>query len=54
MTKDEAWKIIEECKGWNADQQSISLALGGARTILDDALDAKREALKKAWEVLQE
>lgn len=54
MIKDEAWKIIEACKGWNTGQKSTSLAFNGVRTTEDDALDARRAALKKAWEVVGE
>lgn len=54
MTKEEAWKIIEECRGWNAGQKSISLAFGGGRTSHDDVLDAKRAALAEAWRVVGE
>lgn len=53
MTKDEAWQIIRECRGWNTSQVSISLAFRGVRTVEDDALDAKRAALVKAWEVVR-
>ena len=53
MTKEEAWKIIEECRGWNAGQKSVSLAFGGERTSFDDLLDAKRGALAEAWRVVR-
>lgn len=52
MTKEEAFKIIESCRGWNSGQMSISLAFGGPRTSEDDVLDAKREALTRAWKVV--
>ena len=54
MTKDEARWTIEQCKGWNTGQKSMTHAFGGPRTTEDDVLDAKRAALKKAWEVVRE
>ena len=54
MTKEEAWKIIEECRGWNVGQKSASLCFSGVRTEEDDALDAKRSALAQAWTVVGE
>ena len=54
MTKEEAWKIIEECRNWNCEQKSISYAFGGLRTTEDDIFDSKRAALKQAWEVVNE
>jgi len=54
MTKEEAWEIIKECRGWNAGQHSIALAFNGIRTSEDDLLDAKREALAQAWRVVSE
>lgn len=54
MTKEDAWKIIEECRKWNNGQKSVSLAFNGVRTLEDDILDARRAALKKAWEVVSE
>ena len=44
MTKEEAWQIIEACKGWNTAQQSINDAKGE-----QELLDAKRAALAEAW-----
>ena len=44
MTKDEAWRIIEACRGWNTAQQSINAAKGE-----QELLDAKRAALAEAW-----
>jgi len=52
MTKDEAWRIITECRGWNCDQKSIGHAFGGTRTSADDAFDAKRAALAEAWKTV--
>ena len=49
MTKDEAWRVIEEARKWNAAQTSVSLAFAGLRTAEDYVLDAKREALRQAW-----
>jgi hypothetical protein len=54
MTKGEAWRIIEECRGWNSGQTSVSLAFTGNRTAEDDALDARRQALREAWRVVAE
>ena len=54
MTKDEAWKIIEACKGWNSGQKSTSLAFNGVRSAEDDVLDARRAALAEAWRVVGE
>lgn len=54
MTKQEAWEIIRACANWNIDQKSVSLAFKGIRTAQDDALDAKRAALAKAWETVGE
>lgn len=54
MTKDEAWKIIESCKGWNTGQKSISMCFHGIRAPEDDVLDAKRDALAEAWRVVGE
>lgn len=54
MTKEEAWRIIEECRKWNEGQTSASLAFRGVRTDEDDALDAKRKALAQAWRVVGE
>ena len=53
MTKEEAWKIVEECRDWNAGQMSYSFIVFGERTTEDDVFDAKRAALKKAWEVIE-
>ncbi len=52
MTIEEAWKIIEACKNWNASQKSLSLAFGGVRTAEDDIYDARRSALAQAWRVV--
>jgi len=52
MTKEEAWKIIELCRNWNTGQKSTTFAFHGIRTDEDDYLDARRVALKKAWEVV--
>ena len=49
MTKDEAWRVIEECRNWNVGQQSMSRAFGGPRTSDDDVYDARRFALELAW-----
>lgn len=47
MTKEEAWKIIEECRGWNTGQRT------GYEP--EDAIyDARRLALEKAWETVGE
>jgi hypothetical protein len=54
MTKTEAWRIIEECKGWNPSQKSLSLVCWDVRTQEDDILDAKRAALAQAWRVVGE
>jgi len=52
MTKEEAWKIIEENRNWNYSQVSPSLAFSGVRVPADDVYDAKREALRVAWAVV--
>lgn len=52
MTKEEALRIIEACKGWNTSQRSWSLCWRGVRTAEDDILDAKRAALAEAWRVV--
>ena len=52
VTLEEAWKIIDACKGWNASQKSPSLAFGGVRTPEDDIYDARRSALAAAWRVV--
>lgn len=52
MTSTEAVKVIEACRGWNIEQKSVSLVLKGIRTAEDDLLDARREALLKAWKTL--
>ena len=54
MDRIEAWKIIEECRNWNPGCSSVSLAFYGKRTKEDDVLDAKREALKRAYLVIGE
>lgn len=54
MTKEEAWRIIEECRGWNAGQRSCSYTFNGERTVEDDMLDAKRTALTEAWKRVKE
>lgn len=48
MTKEEAWKIIGECRNWNTSQQSIT-----GNAVEDALLDAKREALVIAWSVIK-
>jgi hypothetical protein len=53
MNKDEAWKIIESCKGWNVGQQSI-LFSPAARDAENKVYDARREALTAAWKVVGE
>lgn len=53
MSFDEAWQVIVECRGWNVGQVSVSLAFEGIRAAEDDVLDAKRAALKLAWEVVK-
>ena len=52
MNHDNAFRIIENCRNWNAAQTSVSLAFNGIRTSEDDVLDARRAALKEAWEVV--
>jgi hypothetical protein len=52
MTREEAERVVEACRGWNTGQRSVSLAMGGARTDEDDLLDARRAALTRAWRVL--
>jgi len=52
MTKDEAWKIIDSCVRWNTGQKSVSAAFGGPRTVEDDLLDARRDALVSAWKTV--
>jgi hypothetical protein len=54
MTKEEAFDIINSLKNWNTEQKSISLSFTGVRTPADDIYDAKRKALKEAWETLGE
>ena len=49
MTKTEAWRIIEECRGWNVGQQSWQAANGGEPTSEDAVFDARRAALREAW-----
>ena len=49
MTKEEAWRIIAECDGWNTSQQSIT-----GNVDEDAALDAKRRALANAWSTVGE
>ena len=53
MTVEEAWKIVNACKGWNEGQKSVQHAFGGPRTAEDDILDARRSALKKAWQIIE-
>ena len=53
MTVEEAWKVVDACKGWNISQKSVRHAFGGPRTAEDDVLDARRAALKKAWETIE-
>jgi hypothetical protein len=52
MTREEALVIVKACENWNTGQKSISLAFGGPRTAEDDVYDARRAALKQAWQVL--
>ena len=52
MTKEEAKWVVEQCRGWNTSQTSVSLAMKGKRTAEDDVLDQKRKTLLKAWEIL--
>lgn len=52
MTIEEAKFIIEQCKDWNTGQTSLSKAFGGPRTEEDEVLDAKRFALKMAFNVI--
>lgn len=52
MTKEEAWKIIEENRDWNSSESSPSLVFHGIRTLTDDVLDARRRALCAAWAVV--
>ena len=52
MNHDNAFRIIENCRNWIAAQTSVSLAFNGIRTSEDDVLDARRAALKEAWEVV--
>jgi hypothetical protein len=52
MNLEEAKEIVKECRNWNAGQTSVRLAFNGTRTAEDDVLDAKRTALRKAWEVI--
>lgn len=49
MTRDEAWRIIDACRGWNEAQKSNSLIFNGVRDSHDDVLDARRAALAEAW-----
>ncbi len=53
MTLDKAWKVIENLRGWNVEQTSCSRAFGGAREPVDDVYDARRAALKLAWETVK-
>ena len=48
----EAWRIIEECRGWNTSQKSTTHIFEGCRSSEDDILDAKRAALAEAWRVI--
>ncbi len=52
MTKEEAWKIIDECRNWNYGQKSIGYAFGGHRSAEDDVFDARRAALLEAWKTV--
>lgn len=52
MTRQEAQAIVDDCKGWNTGQRSISFAMRGERTEEDDIYDSRRAALKQAWAVL--
>lgn len=54
MNQDDAFRIIESCRNWNAAQTSVSLIFHGIRTDEDDVLDARRAALKEAWRVVGE
>ena len=54
MSKDEAWKIIEECRNWNTGQRSVSSCMNGIKTAEDDLLDARRIALTEAWRIVGE
>jgi len=51
MTKDEAWKVIDACKGWNVSQESFS-ANADTRKLETEIFNARRKALAKAWEVV--
>jgi hypothetical protein len=54
MNKDEAWRIIEECRGWNTSQRSIDYAFARKRTPEDDIHDARRLSLAEAWKTVGE
>jgi len=47
MTKEEAWKIIESCKGWNT-------CAGGFTPDEQEVFDSRRVALARAWKVVGE
>lgn len=48
MTIQEAWRIIEELRGWNTSQTSISFAMYRIEVKEDEIYHARREALRKA------
>lgn len=51
MTKEEAHVVIENCKGWNVGQQSMSNH-PETRQAEDAIHAARRAALAKAWTVV--
>lgn len=52
MTREEAIKIIELYKYWNIGQKSVGHAFGGTKNTEDEIYDARRNLIKKAYEVL--
>lgn len=51
MTKEEAYIVIENCKGWNVSQQSMS-SNPETRQAENAIHDARRAALAQAWKVV--
>lgn len=51
MTKEEAYIVIENCKGWNIEQQ-CTMFIGVKRLEVDAIYDARRAALAQAWKVV--
>ena len=52
MTRAEAMELVKLYRNWNHGQLSCTLAMHGRRTLEDDALDARRRMLTKAYDLL--